>query len=282
MSHLKELEQESIHIIREVCATVENPVVLYSIGKDSSTMLHLFEKAFWPRPVPVPFLHIDTGWKFPEMYKFKEKVAKEKGIKILTYKHSANLNPYKDGRTYTDVMKTQSLKQALDFYKFDAAFGGARRDEEKSRAKERIVSVRAKGHLWDPNHQNPEFPPVYNTNIADGNTLRVFPLSNWTELDIWEYILQEKIEIVPIYFAHKRKVSLVNGIYISDDNGQEKTVRFRTLGCVPLTGAIESNATTVEEIIEELKKSKFTERITRVIDFDKESSMEIKKREGYF
>lgn len=282
MSHLKELEQESIHIIREVCATVEKPVILYSIGKDSSTMLHLAEKAFYPRPIPIPLLHIDTGWKFPEMYKFKKQVAKEKGITVLTYKNDAKLNPYTDGRAYTDIMKTKALKQALDLYKFDAAFGGARRDEEKSRAKERIVSIRTSGHIWNPTHQNPEFPPLYNTNIAEGNTLRVFPLSNWTEIDIWEYILQEKIKIVPIYFAHKRKVSLKNGVYISDKNGIEKIVRFRTLGCMPLTGAVESKATTVEQIIKELKTSKYTERKTRVIDFDKESSMEIKKKEGYF
>lgn len=282
MNHLKELERESLHIIREVCATTQNPVVLYSIGKDSSVMLRLFEKAFWPRPVSIPFLHIDTGWKFPEMYEFKKKIQQTREIKILTYKHSANLNPYDDGRTYTDVMKTQALKQAIDMYRFDVAFGGARRDEEKSRAKERIVSLRGKGHIWNPKEQNPEFVPIYNTNIPDGSTLRVFPLSNWTELDIWKYVLQENIEIVPIYFSHKRKVKFKNNIYIPDENGQEKTVRFRTLGCMPLTGAVESTATNVAQIIEELQNTRYTERVTRVIDFDKESSMELKKREGYF
>lgn len=282
MSHLKELEREAIHIIREVCATSQNPVVLYSIGKDSSVMLKLFEKAFWPKPINIPFLHIDTGWKFPEMYDFKKTIEKSKGINVITHKHSSNLNPYEDGRIYTDIMKTQALKEALDIHNFDVAFGGARRDEEKSRAKERIVSMRSKGHVWNPKEQNPEIPPIYNTNIPNGTTLRIFPLSNWTELDIWEYISQEKIDIVPIYFAHKRKVKLNNNICIPDENGKEKTVRFRTLGCYPLTGAIKSNAKNVLEIIEELKNTRFTERITRVIDFDKESSMEIKKREGYF
>lgn len=283
--HLKQLELESINIIREVYSTnaPEDIVVLYSIGKDSSVMLRLFEKAFFPQRVPVKFMHIDTGWKFKEMYEFKEQIAKK--VDILTFKHSANLNPFTDGRRYTDVMKTEALKLALKTYNFKIAFGGSRRDEEKSRAKERIVSIRDENSRWEPRAQNPEISPLYNTLLTEKTTLRVFPLSNWTELDIWEYIKAENIEVVPLYFSEQRRVEqLENGMYIAteNENGELKNVRFRTLGCYPLTGAVLSDAQTVDDIINELKSAQYTERITRVIDYDTEGSMEIKKKEGYF
>ena len=258
-------------------------VVFYSIGKDSSVLLRLFEKAFAPFPIPVRFMHIDTGWKFKEMYNFKQEVTKK--ISLITYKNPLNLNPYTDGRRYTDEMKTQALKQALNQYGFKVAFGGSRRDEEKSRAKERMISVRNAYHKWDPRNQNPEIPPLYNTLYSENNSLRVFPLSNWTELDIWEYIKAENIPVVPIYFAHKRRIiQTESGMLLATetDEGDYKQVRFRTLGCFPLTGAIESNAQTIDDIINELKSSEYTERITRVIDHDTEGSMEKKKKDGYF
>ena len=283
--HLKQLELEAIDIIREVCSTnnIEDIVVLYSIGKDSSVMLKLFEKAFYPQKIPVKFMHIDTGWKFKEMYKFKEQISKK--VDIITYKHSANLNPFIDGRRYTDIMKTEALKLALKEYNFKIAFGGSRRDEEKSRAKERIVSIRDENSRWEPRAQNPEIAPLYNTFLTEKTSLRIFPLSNWTEIDIWEYIKAENIEVVPLYFSAQRKVErLENGMYIATENetGELKNVRFRTLGCYPLTGAVLSNAKTLDDIINELKSAQYTERITRVIDYDTEGSMEIKKKEGYF
>ena len=283
--HLQLLENEAITLIREVCYTndFDKIVVFYSIGKDSSVLLRLFEKAFAPFPIPVRFMHIDTGWKFKEMYDFKKEVTKK--ISLITYKNPLNLNPYTDGRRYTDEMKTQALKQALNQYGFKVAFGGSRRDEEKSRAKERMISVRNAYHKWDPRNQNPEIPPLYNTLYSENNSLRVFPLSNWTELDIWEYIKAENIPIVPIYFAHKRRIiQTESGMLLATetDEGDYKQVRFRTLGCFPLTGAIESNAQTIDDIINELKSSEYTERITRVIDHDTEGSMEKKKKDGYF
>ncbi len=283
--HLQLLENEAITLIREVCYTndFDKIVVFYSIGKDSSVLLRLFEKAFAPFPIPVRFMHIDTGWKFKEMYNFKQEVTKK--ISLITYKNPLNLNPYTDGRRYTDEMKTQALKQALNQYGFKVAFGGSRRDEEKSRAKERMISVRNAYHKWDPRNQNPEIPPLYNTLYSENNSLRVFPLSNWTELDIWEYIKAENIPIVPIYFAHKRRIiQTESGMLLATetDEGDYKQVRFRTLGCFPLTGAIESNAQTIDDIINELKSSEYTERITRVIDHDTEGSMEKKKKDGYF
>ena len=283
--HIKLLENEAITLIREVCYTndFDKIVVFYSIGKDSSVLLRLFEKAFAPFPIPVRFMHIDTGWKFQEMYDFKKSISQK--ISLVTYKNPLNLNPYTDGRRYTDEMKTQALKQALNLYGFKVAFGGSRRDEEKSRAKERMISVRNAYHKWDPRNQNPEIPPFYNTLYSENNSLRVFPLSNWTELDIWEYIKAENIPIVPIYFAHKRRVvQTETGMLLATqtDEGIYKQVRFRTLGCFPLTGAIESNAQTIDDIINELKTSEYTERITRVIDYDTEGSMEKKKKDGYF
>lgn len=284
-NHLKQLELEAIDIIREVCSTnnIEDIVVLYSIGKDSSVMLKLFEKAFYPQKIPVKFMHIDTGWKFKEMYEFKEQISKK--VDIITYKHSANLNPFTDGRRYTDIMKTEALKLALKEYNFKIAFGGSRRDEEKSRAKERIVSIRDENSRWNPRAQTPEIAPLYNTFLTEKTSLRIFPLSNWTEIDIWEYIKAENIEVVPLYFSAQRKVErLENGIYIATENeiGELKNVRFRTLGCYPLTGAVLSDAKTLDDIINELKSAQYTERITRVIDYDTEGSMEIKKKEGYF
>lgn len=284
-NHLKQLELESIDIIREVCSTnnLEDIVVFYSIGKDSSVMLRLFEKAFYPHKVPVKFMHIDTGWKFKEMYEFRDRISQK--VDLIVYKHSANLNPFTDGRRYTDVMKTEALKEALRVYGFKVAFGGSRRDEEKSRSKERIISIRDENFCWNPRTQNPEISPLYNTGFADGNSLRVFPLSNWTELDIWEYIRLEKIDVVPLYFSALRRVrQLDSGIFIAteDETGELMKVRFRTLGCYPLTGAVFSEAQNIDDVIVELKSAKFTERITRVIDYDVEGSMEIKKKEGYF
>lgn len=285
MNHLKLLEEEAIDLIRDTAFSndFERQVVLYSIGKDSSCLLHLFKKAFAPFPVPIKFMHIDTGYKFKEMYEFRNEIQKE--FDLIIYKNSKNLNPFTDGPLYTDVMKTQALKQALDLYDFKIAYGGSRRDEEKSRAKERMISVRDAYHKWDPRNQNPEITPLYNTFYTEKTSLRVFPLSNWTELDIWQYIKQEHIDIVPLYFAKKRRViSLPSGMMIATQNetGELKKVRFRTLGCYPLTGAHLSEATTIDEVIEELKTATYTERITRIIDYDTEGSMEKKKKDGYF
>ena len=296
LSHLQELEAESIHIIREVAAEFENPVMLYSIGKDSSVMLHLAMKAFYPEKPPFPFLHIDTTWKFREMIEFRDRIAKENGIEMLVYTNQegvdAGINPFDHGSAYTDIMKTQALKQALNKYGFTAAFGGGRRDEEKSRAKERIFSFRNENHAWDPKNQRPEMWKLYNSKINKGESIRVFPISNWTETDIWEYIKRENIDIVPLYFAAKRPVIERDGqiIMVDDDRlklrpGEKieyKNVRFRTLGCYPLTGGIESNATTLDEIIDETLSAVESERTTRVIDNEAAGSMERRKREGYF
>jgi sulfate adenylyltransferase subunit 2 len=295
--HLKRLEAESIFIMREVAAEFANPVMLYSIGKDSSVMLHLAMKAFYPAKPPFPFLHIDTTWKFREMIAFRDKIAKDLGIKLLVHTNQDGLkrgiNPFDSGSAlHTQVMKTEALRQALDHYGFDAAFGGARRDEEKSRAKERIFSFRTAGHTWDPKNQRPELWRIFNARIKKGESIRVFPISNWTELDIWEYILAENIPIVPLYFAAKRPVVFRDGSIIMRDDErmkllpgetvQERVVRFRTLGCYPLTGGVESPATTLEEIVAEMLAARTSEREGRVIDHDENASMEKKKREGYF
>ncbi len=297
MSHLKRLEEESIYILREVVACFKNPVMLYSIGKDSSVMLHLLIKAFYPQKPPVPLLHVDTLWKFREMIEFRDKRVKELGVDLIVYSNpegiKMNINPFVHGsKIHTDIMKTQALKKALDKYQFDAIIGGARRDEEKSRAKERIFSFRDKNHRWNPKNQRPELWNLFNTHINKKESVRVFPLSNWTELDIWQYIKEENIPVVPLYFAKKRLVAEYEGaeILIDDDRvpeeikkrAKEKMVRFRTLGCYPLTGAIESNAKNLDEIIEEMKLSKNSEREGRLIDKDQEGSMEKKKIEGYF
>ncbi|WP_337880054.1 sulfate adenylyltransferase subunit CysD [Rheinheimera sp.] len=297
LTHLQQLEAESIQIFREVAAEFENPVMLYSIGKDSSVLLHLARKAFYPGKIPFPLLHVDTRWKFREMYKFRDEAAKKYGFDLLVHINpegvAMDMNPFTYGSSkHTDVMKTQGLKQALDHYKFDAAFGGARRDEEKSRAKERVYSFRDQHHRWDPKNQRPELWHTYNGQINKGESIRVFPLSNWTELDIWQYIYQENIDIVPLYFAAQRPVVERDGtlIMLDDDRMklkegeqvQQKLVRFRTLGCYPLTGAIESTASTLPEIIEEMLLSTSSERQGRVIDHDSSGSMEKKKREGYF
>src|SRR5262245_60955022 len=297
LTHLKQLESESIHIIREVAAEFENPVMLYSIGKDSSVLLHLARKAFFPGPLPFPLMHVDTTWKFRDMYAFRDKIAKLPGIRMIVHVNEEgvrnNVNPFTYGsKKHTDIMKTQSLLQALDRYKFDAAFGGARRDEEKARAKERVYSVRDKNHRWDPKNQRPELWHIYNGRIDRGEEVRVFPLSNWTELDVWQYIYLNNIDIVPLYFAAPRPVVERDGtlIMVDDDRmplkkgekPQKKMVRFRTLGCYPLSGAVESTATTLPEIIQEMLLTKFSERQGRVIDHDAVGSMEQKKREGYF
>lgn len=297
LTHLDKLEAEAIYILREVSAECERPVMLYSIGKDSSVMLHLAEKAFYPEKPPFPFLHIDTTWKFKEMISFRDRIAKEKGIELLVYTNEDGLrqgiNPFDHGSAYTDIMKTQALRQALDRYGFTAAFGGGRRDEEKSRAKERIFSFRNQEHAWDPKNQRPEMWDLYNTYIHKGESIRVFPLSNWTETDIWQYICREHIEIVPLYFAKDRPVVYRgNDIIMVDDERmrlmpgevvQMKKVRFRTLGCYPLTGAVESEAETLEAIVEETLGAVTSERTSRVIDKDAGSgSMERRKREGYF
>ncbi len=295
-SHLDELEAESIYIIREVAAQCENPVMLYSIGKDSSVMLHLAMKAFYPAKPPFPFLHVNTTWKFKEMIEFRDNVAKKLGIEMLEYINQdgvdRGINPFDSGAAYTDIMKTQALKQALDKYGFDAAFGGGRRDEEKSRAKERIFSFRNEQHAWDPKNQRPEMWKLFNTKINKGESMRVFPISNWTETDIWQYIKRENIDIVPLYFAAERPVVERDGNLIMVDDErfrlqegetvENKLVRFRTLGCYPLTGGIESNATTLDEIIEETLSAVSSERTTRVIDSEAAGSMERRKREGYF
>jgi len=297
LTHLQELEAESIHMIREVAAEFENPVMLYSIGKDSSVMARLALKAFAPGPPPFPFLHVDTTWKFQEMYAFRTWFAKEHGINLIVHTNQEGveqgMNPFDYGSNhYTGIMKTVGLKQALDKYKFDAAFGGARREEEKSRAKERIYSFRDSFHQWDPKNQRPELWNLYNGKIRRGESIRVFPLSNWTELDIWLYIHLEKIPVVPLYFAAERPVVHREGrlIMVDDDRmrlepGEEpqmEQVRFRTLGCYPLSGAIRSNATTVPDIIREMMLTRKSERENRLIDFDEDGSMEKKKREGYF
>ena len=297
LSHIDKLESESIHIIREVASEFENPVMLYSIGKDSSVMLHLAQKAFYPSKIPFKLMHIDTTWKFKEMINFRDETAKKYNLDLLVHINQEgvanNINPISSGsKIHTDVMKTQSLIQALDKYKFDAAFGGARRDEEKSRAKERIFSFRDKKHRWDPKNQKPELWNLFNTNIDKGESVRVFPLSNWTEIDIWQYIYQENIPLVPLYFSKIRSVIRRNDMMIMVDDDrlkikenekiEQKKVRFRTLGCYPLTAAVESDATTVEEIIIELLESKYSERQGRLIDNDQIGSMEKKKQEGYF
>ncbi len=296
LTHLKQLEAESIHIIREVVAEFDNPAMLYSIGKDSAVMLHLAVKAFAPAKLPFPLLHVDTTWKFKEMIEFRDQRAKELGVELLVHVNQEGVDqgigPFTHGSAvHTDVMKTQGLKQALNKYKFDAVFGGARRDEEKSRAKERIYSFRDKNHRWDPKNQRPELWNVYNGRVHKGESIRVFPLSNWTELDIWQYIYLEQIPIVPLYFSAKRPVVERDGVKIMVDDERmhvepgeikEEMVRFRTLGCYPLTGAVESSATTLPEIIQEMLLTRTSERQGRVIDNDQAGSMEKKKIEGYF
>jgi|TARA_B110000495_G_C23035898_1_gene618626 sulfate adenylyltransferase subunit 2 len=297
LTHLKQLEAESIHIIREVAAEFDNPVMLYSVGKDSSVMVHLALKAFYPAKPPFQLMHVDTGWKFQDMYKFKEDYAiKELGLDVITHINeegrALNLDPMVSSGKHTEVMKTDGLIQALNKYKFDAAFGGARRDEEKSRAKERVYSFRSASHQWDPKNQRPELWNLYNAKVNKGESIRVFPISNWTELDVWQYIHLEKIPIVPLYFAAKRPTIERDGILIMVDDDRlnllpgevpvEKTIRFRTLGCYPLTGAIEAPATTLPEIIQEMLLATTSERNGRVIDNDDEGSMQDKKEKGYF
>lgn len=298
LTHLDKLEAEAIYIMREVAAECEKPVMLYSIGKDSSVMLHVAMKAFYPEKPPFPFMHIDTTWKFREMTQFRDRKAKELGIEMIVYRNEdgieRGINPFEHGAAYTDIMKTQALKDALDKYGFTAAFGGGRRDEEKSRAKERIFSFRNKSHGWDPKNQRPEMWKLFNTSINKGESIRVFPLSNWTEKDIWQYIRRENIDIVPLYFAKERPVVEKDGniIMIDDDRirkylGPEdkivtKKVRFRTLGCYPLTGGCESEADTLDKIIEETLGAVNSERTSRVIDHEAAGSMERRKREGYF
>lgn len=295
LTHLQRLEAESIHIMREVVAETENPVMLYSVGKDSAVMLHLAKKAFYPSPPPFSLLHVDTTWKFQEMYKLRDKAAKDAGMELLVYQNpeaaERGINPFDHGSLHTDMWKTEGLKQALDKYGFDAAFGGARRDEEKARAKERVFSFRSANHRWDPKNQRAELWDIYNARKAKGESVRVFPISNWTELDIWQYIHLEGIEIVPLYMSAMRPTVVRDGltIMVDDDrfplNGEEpvmRSVRFRTLGCYPLTGAVESEATTLPEIIQEMLLTTTSERQGRAIDHDQTASMEKKKQEGYF
>ncbi|OOE70435.1 sulfate adenylyltransferase subunit CysD [Salinivibrio kushneri] len=297
MTHLKQLEAEAIHIMREVAAEFDNPVMLYSVGKDSSVMLHLAKKAFAPGVPPFPLMHVDTTWKFQEMYQFRDKMAEQAGMKLIVYQNpeglAMNISPFTHGSSvHTDIMKTQGLKQALDKYGFDAAFGGARRDEEKSRAKERVYSFRDEHHRWDPKNQRPELWHIYNGKVKKGESIRVFPLSNWTELDIWQYIYLENIEIPGLYLSKPRPVVERDGtlIMVDDDRmpleegevPEHKMVRFRTLGCYPLTGAVESGATTLTEVIQEMLLTTTSERQGRTIDHDSAGSMEKKKREGYF
>ena len=297
LTHLQRLEAESIHIMREVVAEAEKPVMLYSIGKDSACMLHLASKAFYPAPPPFPLLHVDTTWKFQAMYALRERMAKETGMQLLVHQNpeakALGINPFDHGsQVHTDMWKTQGLKQALDKYGFDAAFGGARRDEEKSRAKERIFSFRSAAHHWDPKNQRPELWRLYNARKAKGESMRVFPISNWTELDIWQYIHLEKIPIVPLYYAARRPVVERDGTLVMVDDERmplrpgekpmQKMVRFRTLGCYPLTGAVESEATTLPRIIQEMLLATTSERQGRMIDHDSAASMEKKKQEGYF
>ncbi|WP_267177723.1 sulfate adenylyltransferase subunit CysD [Sneathiella aquimaris] len=297
LSHLRQLEAESIHIFREVAAEFQKPVMLYSVGKDSSVLMHLARKAFYPSPVPFPLLHVDTTWKFREMIEFRDKIVKEYGLDLLIHINEdgveKGIGPFTHGSAlHTDVMKTESLKQALDHYKFDAAFGGARRDEEASRAKERVFSFRSENHRWDPKTQRPELWNLYNARVRNGESIRAFPLSNWTELDIWQYIYLEEIPIVPLYLAKERPVVERDGMLIMVDDDrmplkegetpQMKSVRFRTLGCYPLTGAVESTANTLPEIIQEMLVARTSERQGRLIDKDQSGSMEKKKQEGYF
>jgi len=297
LNHLKQLEAESIHIIREVAAEFERPVMMYSIGKDSSVMLHLAIKAFHPGKLPFPLLHVDTTWKFRDMIRFRDETAKRLGLELIVHVNQegvkAGINPFDHGsKKYTDIMKTESLKQALSKYQFDAAFGGARRDEEKSRAKERVYSFRDKNHRWDPKNQRPELWNLYNGRINKGESIRVFPLSNWTELDVWQYVYLEKIPVVPLYFAKPRPVVDRDGALIMVDDERMRlepgetpryeTVRFRTLGCYPLSGAVHSPATTLPEVIQEMLLTRTSERQGRMIDHDQAGSMEEKKREGYF
>ncbi|MEO0881437.1 MAG: sulfate adenylyltransferase subunit CysD [Pseudomonadota bacterium] len=297
LTHLDRLEAESIHIIREVAAEADHPVMLYSVGKDSAVMLHLAVKAFYPSKPPFPLMHVDTTWKFREMIEFRDRKAKDLGMELIVHTNQegvdAGVGPFSHGSAvHTDIMKTQALKQALDKHKFDAAFGGARRDEEKSRAKERVFSFRTAEHRWDPKNQRPELWNLYNARIKQGESIRAFPLSNWTELDIWQYIRREQIELVPLYFAAPRPVVEWEGaqIMVDDDRMPKdlrdtavtKSVRFRTLGCYPLTGAVESTADTLEDVIQEMLLTTSSERQGRVIDRDQSASMEKKKQEGYF
>lgn len=297
VTHLKQLEAESIHIFREVAAEFDNPVMLYSVGKDSSVLLHLARKAFAPGKIPFPLLHVDTTWKFQEMIAFRDEIAKKHDLNLLVHINpegvKMNVGPFSHGSSkHTDIMKTQGLKQALNHYKFDAAFGGARRDEEKSRAKERVYSFRDENHRWDPKNQRPELWNIYNAQINKGESIRVFPMSNWTELDIWQYIYMENIEIPSLYLAKPRPVVKRDGVYFMVDDDrmpmeegetpEMRSVRFRTLGCYPLTGAVESTAATLPEVIQEMLLTKTSERQGRVIDHDSSGSMEKKKMEGYF
>ena len=296
LTHLQRLEAESIHILREVVAEAERPVMLYSIGKDSAVMLHLARKAFYPAPPPFPLLHVDTTWKFKAMYELRERSAVAAGMELLVHQNpeaiARGINPFDHGGLHTDLWKTEGLKQALDKYGFDAAFGGARRDEEKSRAKERIFSFRTASHRWDPKNQRPELWRLYNARKAKGESIRVFPLSNWTELDIWQYILAENIEIVPLYFAAPRPTVERDGMLLMVDDARfrlhpgevpvERSIRFRTLGCYPLTGAVESKADRLESVIQEMLLTTTSERQGRAIDHDQAASMEKKKQEGYF
>ena len=296
LTHLQRLEAESIHILREIAAQAEKPVMLYSVGKDSAAMLHVAKKAFFPSPPPFPLLHVDTTWKFQAMYQLREKAAQDAGMELLVHKNpeaeAQGINPFDHGALHTDMWKTEGLKQALDKYGFDAAFGGARRDEEKSRAKERVFSFRSADHRWDPKNQRPELWNLYNAKKAKGESLRVFPMSNWTELDIWQYIQLENIEIVPLYFAAPRPTVERDGLLLMVDDArfplhagetpQMRSIRFRTLGCYPLTGAVESEATNLSEVIQEMLLTTTSERQGRAIDQDASASMEKKKQEGYF
>ncbi len=296
LTHLQRLEAESIHIMREVAAETEKPVMLYSVGKDSAVMLHLAKKAFYPSPPPFPLMHVDTTWKFKAMYELRERAAREAGMELLIYQNpeaqAKGINPFDHGPLHTDMWKTEGLKQALDLHGFDAAFGGARRDEEKSRAKERIFSFRSANHRWDPKNQRPELWKLYNTRKAKGESIRVFPISNWTELDIWQYIRREQIEIVPLYFAAPRPTVVRDGLLLMVDDERfrlapkekpaMRSVRFRTLGCYPLTGAVESEAADLDSVIQEMLLTTTSERQGRAIDHDQSASMEKKKQEGYF
>ncbi|MBT6507254.1 sulfate adenylyltransferase subunit CysD [Rhodobacteraceae bacterium nBUS_24] len=295
LTHLARLEAEAVHIIREVAAEADKPVMLYSVGKDSAVMLHLAKKAFYPSPPPFALLHVDTTWKFQDMYALRDRAAKEAGMDLLVYQNpealEKGINPFDHGALHTDMWKTEGLKQALDHYGFDAAFGGARRDEEKSRAKERIFSFRTAQHRWDPKAQRPELWSLYNARKAKGESIRVFPISNWTELDIWQYIHLEGIEIVPLYLSQPRPTVVRDGLILMVDDDRFpldgetpvlRNIRFRTLGCYPLTGAVESNATTLPEVIQEMLLTSTSERQGRAIDHDQAASMEVKKQQGYF
>ncbi|MGZ8346411.1 MAG: sulfate adenylyltransferase subunit CysD [Allosphingosinicella sp.] len=296
LTHLQQLEAESIHIFREVVAETEKPVMLYSVGKDSAVMLHLARKAFYPAPPPFPLLHVDTTWKFRDMYALRDRTARDSGMELIVHHNPEavrlGINPFDHGSRHTDLWKTEGLKQALDLHRFDAAFGGARRDEEKSRAKERVFSFRSAQHRWDPKNQRPELWDLYNARKAKGETIRVFPLSNWTELDIWQYIYTENVPIVPLYLAAPRPTVIRDGLILMVDDDRfrlapgerpvERTIRFRTLGCYPLTGAVESKAATLPEVIQEMLVAVTSERQGRAIDHDQSASMEKKKQEGYF